>query len=172
MWDHIHRTNTWDQRKTTHFCLSEYSVSCIALFLIYNLELSRFLVLVKWFQRKIVCKKTDKWYIVVETRDDEWHSEWQRTATSDAEWQRVLQKMITSGTTNGDKWQRVVQRVTANDNEWQCMTASENKWQWVAAHDRKWYNEWKRHSTVQRMDDCHQKNRKRDTLFQGMNGCN
>ena len=48
-------------------------------------------------------------------------------ATSDNEWQQVVQRVTTSGTsdnewqrvTTSDKeWQRVVQRMTTNVNEW------------------------------------------------------
>ena len=59
---------------------------------------------------------------------------------------------------NDNEW---VQRVTTNDNEWQGVTTSgitsDNKWQQMAMREsewRQWYNEWKRHSTFQRMDDC------------------
>ena len=45
----------------------------------------------------IVYKKTDEWYI---------------------EWQRVVQRVTTSGTKSDNEWQRMVQRVTTNDNEW------------------------------------------------------
>ena len=37
---------------------------------------------------------------------------------------------------------------TTCDNEWQQMTMSDSEWQ-------QWYNEWNRHSALQRMDDCH-----------------
>ena len=79
--------------------------------------------------------------------------------------------MATSGTMNDNEWQRVVQKITKNDNEIQRITRSDNKWQWVTANDSKWYNEWKWHSTLQRMDDCH-KTQKKDTLLQRMDDCN
>ena len=95
--------------------------------------------------------------------DNEWYNEWQRMTTSDNEWQRVVQRV----TTNDNEW-RVVQRVTTNDNEWQRMTTSDNKWysEWqrVKMSDSKWeqwYSKLKRHSTLQRMDDCHHFNDKK-----------
>ena len=83
--------------------------------------------------------------------DNEWHNGWQRMttsgATSDKEWQRVVQRV----TKNDNEWQRVVQQVitnnTTNDNEWQQIAMSDSEWQ-------QWYNQWKRHSTLQRMNDC------------------
>ena len=39
--------------------------------------------------------------------------------TSDNEWQRVVQLVTTSGTTNDNEWYNEWQRVTTNDNEWQ-----------------------------------------------------
>ena len=69
----------------------------------------------------IVYKKTDKWYI---------------------KWQRVVQRVATSGTTSDNEWKRV----TTNDNEWY------NEWQRVIASsttsrttsENEWYNEWQR----------------------------
>ena len=78
-------------------------------------------------------------------------NKWQQMTTSDNEWYIERQRM----TTGDNEWQRVVQRMTTSDNEWQRMATSCNKWQWVTASDSKWYNKWKRHSTLQRMDDCY-----------------
>ena len=59
------------------------------------------------------------------------YNEWQRMTTSDNKWQRVVQRVITSGTANDNEWQRV----TTNGNEWQRMTTSgttsDNDWQRV-----------------------------------------
>ena len=65
--------------------------------------------------------------------DYQWQRVVQRVTTNDNEWQQVT----TSGATSDKEWQRVIQRVTSSDSEWQ-----------------EWYNQWKRHSTLQRMDDC------------------
>ena len=73
----------------------------------------------------------------VTTNDNEWYN-------SDNEWQRVVQRM----TTNDNEWQRVTTSYTTSDSEWQQMTMRDSEWQ-------KWYNEWKRLSTLQGMDDCH-----------------
>ena len=84
----------------------------------------------------IVYKKTDEWYIEwqrVTTSDNEWYNEWQRMTTSDNEWY--------------NKWQIVTASNTTRDNEWQQMAVSDSEWQ-------QWYNEWKRHSALQRTDDC------------------
>ena len=80
--------------------------------------------------------------------------------TSDNEWQRV----IASGKTSDKEWQRVItsdnkwyiewQRVKMGDKEWQRMAMSDIKWE-------QWYSEWKPHSTLQRMDDCHHFNDKK-----------
>ena len=47
-------------------------------------------------------------------------------ATSDKEWQRVVERV----TTSDNEWQRIVQRViqrvTTNDNEWQRIIISVN----------------------------------------------
>ena len=57
----------------------------------------------------------------------------QRLTTSDNEWY--------------NKWQRVTRGNTTSDNEWQQIAMSDSEWQ-------QWYNQWKQHSTLQRMDDC------------------
>ena len=76
--------------------------------------------------------------MIVYKETDEWH----RMATSDSEWQQVLQQM----TTSGNEWHQVVQLVTtsgtASDNEWQKMTTSNKKWQWIITNDSEWQNEW------------------------------
>ena len=99
----------------------------------------------------------NKWQRVVQrvtTNDSEWQlvttngttsdNEWQRVTTNDNEWQRVEWN---------NKWQRVAVSNTTSDNEWQQMAMSDSKWQ-------QWYNVWKRHSTLQRMDDCRAFNEK------------
>ena len=89
--------------------------------------------------------------------DSEWQRVVQRVTTSDNEWQRVAM----SGTTNGNEWRRM----TMSDNEWcnkwqrvtMSNTTSDNEWQQIAMSDRdwqQWYNQWKRHGTLQRIDDC------------------
>ena len=79
----------------------------------------------------IVYKKTDEWYI-------EWH--WMTTSAN--EWQRMVQRMTSSGTTNDNKWYKEWQRATmsgtASDNEWQRMTTINKRWQWVTANDSEW----------------------------------
>ena len=102
------------------------------------------------------------------TSDNEWYNEWQRMTTSgttsDNEWQRVTtsdnewQQVITNDNEWqrvewNNKWQRVAVSNTTSDNEWQQMAMSDSKWQ-------QWYNVWKRHSTLQRMDDCRAFNEK------------
>ena len=77
-------------------------------------------------------KKTDEWYI---------------------EWQQVVQRMTTSGTTNDNEWERVVQRVTMSGtnsdnewqrkrNEWQRITKNHNEWQQMTASDKTNEDEW------------------------------
>ena len=88
---------------------------------------------------------------------------WQQRMTSDNEWyewQRVLQQVTTSGATSD----RVTTSNTASDNEWQQIAMSNSEWQ-------QWYNQWKRHSTLQRMDDCrpfNDKNRYTTTARDGL----
>ena len=108
---------------------------------------------------KIVYKKTDEWYIEwqrMTKSDNEWYNEWQRMTTSDNEWYNEWQRV----TSNDSKWQRM----TTSDNEW-CKkwrrvttsnTTSDNERQQIAMSDREWqqwYSQWKRHITLQRMDD-------------------
>ena len=105
-------------------------------------------------------------------------TEWQRVTTNNKEWQRVIQRVTTSGTTNDNEWQggktsdnewqRVVQRMATSDNEWhnksQRVKMSDKEWQQLAMSDSKWeqwYSEWKRHSILQRMDDCNHFNYKK-----------
>ena len=63
--------------------------------------------------------------------------------------------MTTSGTMNDNEWYNEWQQVTKSDNKRQRVTTSDSKWQWVTPNNSKWYNERERHSTLQRMDDCH-----------------
>ena len=62
---------------------------------------------------------------------------------------RSFIKRQTDGTSSHNVWQR---RTTIGTTSG---TTSDNKWQWVTSSDSKWYNKWKRHSTLQKMDDCH-----------------
>ena len=80
--------------------------------------------------------------------------------------------MTTSGTTSDNQWQRVKTFGRTIDNEWQRVTTSgttnENEWQRMAVSDsegEQWYSEWKRHSTLQRMDDCHHFNDKKEIHY-------
>ena len=45
-------------------------------------------------------------------------------------------------TMSGNEWQRVVQRVTTSgitsDNDWQRMSKSDNEWQRVTTNDNEW----------------------------------
>ena len=50
--------------------------------------------------------------------DNKWYNEWQQMATSDNEWQRVVQRVTASNTTSGNEWQQVTTSSTTNDNEW------------------------------------------------------
>ena len=113
-----------------------------------------------YFSDKIVYKKTDEWYI-----------EWQRVTTNDDEWQRVVQRVTTNDTTSGNEWQRMIKGGTTSDNEWHnewkrvtmSDTTSDNKWQQMTMSGsewQQWHNELKRHSTLERMDDCHPFNNK------------
>ena len=69
---------------------------------------------------------------------------------SDNEWQRVVQRMTSSGTTSGiewyNKWQRMIQRVTtsgiASDNEWQRVRKNDNGWQRMTASHKTNEYEW------------------------------
>ena len=69
-------------------------------------------------------------------------NEWQQMTTSDNEWY--------------NDWQRMTRSNTTSDNEWQQIAMSGSKWQ-------QWYNQWKRHSTLQGMDECRH--------FNGKNRC-
>ena len=54
--------------------------------------------------------------------------------TSDNEWQRVVQRMATSGATSDNEWERVA----TNDNEWQRVTASGTTNEISIVHFREW----------------------------------
>ena len=77
------------------------------------------------------------------TSDNEWYNDWQRMTMSDNEWQR----MTTSDHEWCNKWQRMTRSNKTSDNKWQQIAMSGSKWQ-------QWYNQWKRHSTLQGMDEC------------------
>ena len=83
--------------------------------------------------------------------DNEWYNEWvrvvQRVTTSDNKWYNEWQRMTTSDNEWCKKWQRVTTSNTTSDKKWQQIAMSDREWQ-------QWYNQWKRHSTLQRMDDC------------------
>ena len=119
------------------------------------------------FKRFMECFK--KWmyewpFIKRQTSGLSSDNEWQRMTANDNEWQGTVQRVTTSGTTsdnewqqvatNDSKWQRVVHRVTTSDKEWQRMAMSDSEWE-------QWYSEWKWHSTLQRMIDCHHFNDKK-----------
>ena len=84
-----------------------------------------------------------------------------RVTKSNSEWREVVKRMTMSGTTSGNEWQRMRKsdnewgRVTTNEKKWQRMRKSDNEWHWVTVSESKWCNEWKQHSTLQRMDDSH-----------------
>ena len=50
---------------------------------------------------------------------------------NDNEWQQVVQRMTTSGTSSDNAWQRV----TTSENEWKRVTKNDNEWQRMAASD-------------------------------------
>ena len=89
------------------------------------------------------------------TSDNEWQrmkkigNEWQRVIQNNKEWQQIT----TIGTTNYIEWQRVVQRVTTSgtmsDNKWQRMKKIGNELQRVIKNNNEWQNEWQR--VVQQM---------------------
>ena len=104
------------------------------------------------------CKLWCTFSVIVYNKTDKW-------PLSDEEWQRVLQRVTTSATTSDNKcyneWQRMTTSNTRSDKEWQ-------KWQQMAMSDsewQQWYSEWKRHSTLQRMDDSHHFNDKKEIHY-------
>ena len=46
--------------------------------------------------------------------------------TSDNEWQRVVQRVITSDTTSDNNWYNKWQQVVKSGNEWQLVTSNDN----------------------------------------------
>ena len=46
---------------------------------------------------------------------------------SDKEWQRVVQRMTTSGTKNDSEWKGVTTSGTVSDKEWQRVTTNDNE---------------------------------------------
>ena len=52
------------------------------------------------------------------------------------------------------EWQRATASDATSENMWQQLEMSESKWQ-------QWYNKWKQYSTLQRRDDCHPFNNKK-----------
>ena len=76
-------------------------------------------------------------------------------------WQREVQQVTTSDTSDNE-WQQVTTSGTTSDKKWQRMVMSDSELE-------QWYSKWKRHSALQRMDDCHHFNdKKRSLLLQGM----
>ena len=57
---------------------------------------------------------------------------------SDNEWHRVVQRVITSGTTSDNEWKRK----TTSDNEWQRVTTRDNQWQRIVQRVTMNDNEW------------------------------
>ena len=59
---------------------------------------------------------------------------------NDNEWQQVVQRVTTSGTTSDNKWYNEWQRITTSDNELQLVTTSgttiDKKWQRMAMRAR------------------------------------
>ena len=98
-----------------------------------RVNVKRYFGLLRSFRKR---QKSGTW------SDNEWQRVVQRVTTNGNEW-RVVQRVTASGTTSDKKWQWVIQRVTTKSNEWQWVTAV------VQPVKRK------RHSTLQRMDDCH-----------------
>ena len=92
---------------------------------------------VKCYEKAIVYKKTDEWYIERQRVTNEWHRVVQRMVTSDNEWQPVAQRM----TTGDNEWQRMIMSDKSSDNEWQRKTTSDN--QPVTKSDKN-FNEWQR----------------------------
>ena len=57
--------------------------------------------------------------------------------------------MTTSSATSDNEWQRVVQRITTSDNEWQQVTKNGKEWQQVktkttsgTTNAKKWHDKW------------------------------
>ena len=88
----------------------------------------------------IIYKKTGEWYI-------EWQRVVQRVTTSGTttdnewynDWQRMAtvvhndwQRMITSDNKMCNKWQRMTTSGTTSDNEWKTVASNDEKWQRVA----------------------------------------
>ena len=103
----------------------------------------------KCYEKAIVYKKTNEWYIERQLMTNEWHRMVQRMVTSDNEWQPVAQRMTTNDnecynewqqvTTSDNEWSWVINQVTTNGNERQPVTT--NQWQRVikiSMSDREW----------------------------------
>ena len=86
--------------------------------------------------------------------------------TSDNEWQRVVQRVTTSGTTSDNEWQRVTTSGTTSDKEWQrmaMMTASESSGT-ANENGTVHFKEW--------MIAIISVTKRATLLLQGMDGCN
>ena len=66
------------------------------------------------------------------------------STSSDQKWQPV-----TTSATSDNEWQRVVQRITTSDNEWQQVTKNGKEWQQVktkttsgTTNAKKWHDKW------------------------------
>ena len=76
----------------------------------------------------------NEWQRVVQrviTNDSAWYNEWQRMTTSDNEWYSEWQRMTTSGTTSDNELHRMTTSGTTSDNEWQPVAWTDEKWQRV-----------------------------------------
>ena len=136
------------------FCNNSFDVKTIKFNRFHNRKISFKLVwLIKrsFIKRQTSGTSSDNEWQRMTTIDNEWYNEWQQMTASDNEWYNEWQRGVQRVTTNDNEWQRVVQQVTTSyttsDNEWQQIAMSDSEWQ-------QWYNQWKRHSTLQRMDDC------------------
>ena len=159
-----HQSQTLTFQKKTVICFIQSSLKMTKNAFYFVLKTLFGLMIFKFLSSlfgHIVHKKTDKWYIEwwVTINDNEWQpmAQWVTTSgtASDNEWYNEWQRMTTSTTsvnewrvtTSGTASDKMTASNTTSDNEWQQMAMSDNAWQ-------QWYNEWTRHSTLQRMDDC------------------
>ena len=82
------------------------------------------------------------------------------------EWQRVVQQMIASGTTNDNEWQQMKMSDSEWYNEWQKMTMSDSEWQKVVQRVKAAHLLQKKKKWIIAILST----RKIHTLLQGMNG--
>ena len=92
-----------------------------------------------------------------------------QVTTNDNEWQWVVQRVTTSGTTSDNEWyewQRVATCDTTSDNDWQQMAMSNSEWQ-------QWYNDWNGIAHfIEWMIAILSMTKTDALLLQGMDGCN